>query len=253
MKYSCYALTDIGNVRSNNEDAFILREVWDGRCILAVVVDGVGGNMGGDIAANLACRCIEEDIVNAVDKSNCAEILMASVVRANNVIISQQTNPWLSRMSCVLTAALIDLKSNEAYICHVGDTRLYVIERDELVKVTRDHSIVGPLEESGEITEEQAMRHPRRNVITRSVGKRQLLWDNEYVQTHTVRLESCSVLLCSDGLYDMVPSKKMAEIITDKIDLQERVEKLVGAANEAGGKDNITVILIDLKSEVKED
>lgn len=245
MGYGCYALTDIGNVRLNNEDAFILREIWDGRYLLAAVVDGVGGNTGGDIAANLACSCIEEYIANAVDKNNCAGMLMGAVIHANNAIISQQVNPWLSRMSCVLTASLIDLQRNEVYICHVGDTRLYIFENGELVKITRDHSIVGPLEESGQITEEEAMRHSRRNIITRSLGERLLYWENDFVQAYTLKLEACSILLCSDGLYDMVPSGKIAEIIADKTDIQDRVKRLVVAAKRAGGKDNVTAILID--------
>jgi serine/threonine protein phosphatase PrpC len=150
-------------------------------------------------------------------------------------------------MSCVLTAALINLKTGKMDVCHVGDTRLYMLKDQILTKITSDHSFVGPMEESGQLTELEAMDHPRRNIITRSVGKDILQWGTEYIQTHTIMLEPDStLLLCSDGLYDMVHSSRTVEILSEPISVDKRVDKLIDAALEAGGKDNVTVLVIDL-------
>ena len=246
MKALYYGDTNIGNIRPKNEDAFVLKEVWGGTHLLAVVVDGVGGNGGGDVAADLAARCISEHFDECEQTLDSFVVLQAAVIFANNSIYAQHYNPWLSQMSCVLTAALINLEDGKMDVCHVGDTRMYMLKNDVMTKVTSDHSLIGPLEESGEYTEEQAMKHPQRNIITRSVGKDILHWGTEYIQTHTLHLKPCTLLLCSDGLYDMVHSSHMKRILQEPIPAEKRVEKLIDAALEAGGKDNVTVIVIDL-------
>ena len=246
MKALYYGDTNIGNIRPKNEDAFVLKEVWGGTHLLAVCVDGVGGNGGGDVAANLAVRCISEHLYESKQTTYSLDALQAAVIFANNSIYAQHYNPWLSQMSCVLTAALINLEDGKMDVCHVGDTRMYMLKNDVITKVTSDHSLIGPLEESGQYTEEQAMKHPQRNIITRSVGKDILHWGTEYIQTHTLHLKPCTLLLCSDGLYDMVHSSQMKRILQEPIPADERVEKLIDAALEAGGKDNVTVIVIDL-------
>ncbi|MBR5253509.1 MAG: serine/threonine-protein phosphatase [Bacteroidales bacterium] len=247
MKAIYYGRTNIGNIRPKNEDAFVLNDVWGGSHLLAVVVDGVGGNGGGDVASNLAVRCISEHFRECMHSVNSIDVLQSAVIFANNSIYAQHYNPWLSQMSCVLTAALINLKTGKMDVCHVGDTRLYMLKDQILTKITSDHSFVGPMEESGQLTELEAMDHPRRNIITRSVGKDILQWGTEYIQTHTIMLEPDStLLLCSDGLYDMVHSSRTVEILSEPISVDKRVDKLIDAALEAGGKDNVTVLVIDL-------
>lgn len=237
--------TNKGNVRSKNEDAFVLEKVWGGSHLLAVVIDGVGGNGGGDIAAGLAAKCIGGHLGDCENVSDGLDVLQAAVIYANNSIYAQHCIPSLSQMSCVLTAVLINLETGRMDVCHVGDTRLYMLKDGVFTKVTSDHSIVGPLEESGEYTEEQAMKHSQRNIITRSVGRNVLQWGTEYIQTHTLQLEPCTLLLCSDGLYDMVLSSQMVKILQEPISVDERVDKLMEAALAAGGKDNVTAIVID--------
>lgn len=245
MKALYYGETDIGNVRPKNEDNFVLKEVWGGTHLLAVVIDGVGGNGGGYIAAELAARCISEHFYESERISNSLDVLLAAVIFANNSICAQHYNPY-SQMSCVLTSVLLDLKTGMVDVCHVGDTRLYMFNDGTLTKITSDHSLVGPLEESGKYTEQQAMTHPRRNIITKSIGKEVLHFGTDYIQTHTLQLEPCTLLLCSDGLYDMVHSYTTAQILGEKTPVEERVDKLVAAALAAGGKDNVTVLVIDL-------
>ena len=246
MKTNYYGDTNIGNVRPKNEDNFVLKEIWGGSHLIAVCVDGVGGNGGGDVAANLACKCITDYFNDLNIQTDCLESLISAVRFANNTICSEHYIPYLSQMSCVLTAAILNLENGQMGVCHVGDTRLYMLKDCVLTKVTSDHSIVGPLEESGQITEGEAMVHPSRNIITRSIGKEMLYDGSEFIQRHTLHLEPCTLLLCSDGLYDMVHSSQMKRILQEPIPADERVEKLIDAALEAGGKDNVTVIVIDL-------
>ena len=246
MKALYYGDTNIGNIRPKNEDAFVLKELWGGTHLIAVCVDGVGGNGGGDVAANLACKCITDYFNDLNIPIDCLESLMGAVRFANNTICSEHYIPHLSQMSCVLTAALINLETGQMDVCHVGDTRLYMLKDCVLTKVTSDHSIVGPKEESGQITEQEAMVHPHRNIITRSIGQNILYDGSEFIQTHTLHLEPCTLILCSDGLYDMVHSSQMKRILQEPIPAEKRVEKLIDAALEAGGKDNVTVIVIDL-------
>lgn len=246
MKALYYGDTNIGYIRPKNEDAFVLKEVWGGTHLLAVVVDGVGGNGGGDIAAYLACKCITEHFNELGVLTDSLDNIIGAVRYANNIIYSERRNSAFNQMSCVLTAALINLKTGKMDICHVGDTRLYALRKDVFTKITSDHSIVGSMEESGQISEDAAMRHPRRNIITRSIGKEMLYDDSGYIQTHTLHLEPCTLMLCSDGLYDMVHSSQTKQILQESIPAETRVEKLIDAALEAGGKDNVTVIVIDL-------
>lgn len=246
MKVNYYGDTNIGNVRPKNEDAFVLKELWGGTHLIAVCIDGVGGMGAGDVAANLACKCFADYFRSLTLPTDCLESLIGAVRFANNTICSEHYIPYLSQMSCVLTAALLDLENGNLYVAHVGDTRMYTFKDNVLTKVTSDHSIVGPMEESGQITEQEAMAHPRRNIITRSIGKEILYDDSGYIQTHTLHLEPCTLMLCSDGLYDMVHSSQMKRILQEPIPADERVEKLIDAALEAGGKDNVTVIVIDL-------
>lgn len=246
MKAIYYGDTNIGNIRPKNEDAFVLKEIWGGTHLIAVCVDGVGGNGGGDVAANLACKCIADYFNDLTLQTDCLESLMGAVRFANNTICSEHYIPYLSQMSCVLTAAILNLENGQMGVCHVGDTRLYMFKNDVMTKVTSDHSVVGPKEESGQISEEEAMIHPSRNIITRSIGKEMLYDGSEYIQTHTLHIEPCTLMLCSDGLYDMVHSSLMKRILQEPIPAEKRVEKLIDAALEAGGKDNVTVIVVDL-------
>ena len=246
MKAFYYGDTNIGKVRPKNEDAFVLQAVWEGTHLLAVVVDGVGGYRGGDVAARLACKCIGEHITNFGGNIDNADILQTAVIYANNSICSQHCNPLLSYMSCVMTAVLIDLETGKMDVCHIGDTRLYMLKDERFVKITSDHSLVGPMEESGELSEHQAMTHPRRNIITRSVGQRMLYPGTDYIQTHTIKLIPCTLLLCSDGLYDMVHSSETVRILKEAVSVNARTEQLIEAALNAGGKDNVTAIVIDV-------
>lgn len=248
MRFCYFGKSHIGKVRSKNEDTFLVEEVFGGDYLLAVVVDGIGGESGGDVAAYLAAKCIREHIVSVKELRDSAEVLQAAVIYANNTIHSYRLNPRMCYMGCVLTAMIVNLQTGQIDVCHVGDTRLYIFGNGVLQKLTSDHSMVGPLEESGQLSEEAARRHPMRNRITRSIGSEYLSFGTDYIQHFSHQLNvPCSLLLCSDGLYDMISSGEMRQILDEGKDVSEQVERLVEAALDAGGKDNVTAMVVSLQ------
>lgn len=245
-----FGLTDVGRKRGNNEDAVVIQHIWDDNHILAVAIDGVGGYEGGEVASAMAA----EKIVEYLEKYRNGEridLLKQAVVYANNEIYNaRKENPALSNMSCVLTAVIVEVEQRRINMAHVGDTRLYRLAGGVYTKLSHDQSLVGYREEIGELTEEEAMKHPQRNIINQDVGSRELSYDNkEYIEVATfdINTKSTQLLLCSDGLCDMVMSYQMQSLLETDITTEEKVKALIEAANIAGGKDNITVIVIDLQ------
>lgn len=239
--------TDMGQIRSNNEDAFIAQHIWDKKHILAVAIDGVGGYEGGEIAASLAQKSIIEYLESYYNGER-LELLKQAVIFANNRIYSERKNlPQYSSMSCVLTAVLVETESRRINMAHIGDTRLYQYTNGKIVKLSHDHSLIGYREEIGELTEEEAMKHPQRNVIGRDVGSQFLESSgNDYIEVESFPLIPNSILLlCSDGLCDMITSEQMKIELEKEIPVKEKVDNLIKEANKAGGKDNITVVLVE--------
>ena len=239
--------SDPGQLRSNNEDAFIAQYIWDKKHILAVAIDGVGGYEGGEIASSLAQKCIVEYLERYSDGER-LELLKQAVLSANNTIFSERKNQvQYCNMSCVLTAVLIEVENKVINMAHIGDTRLYQYSNGKIVKLSHDHSLVGYREEMGELTEEEAMKHPQRNVIGRDAGSQFLeSTENDYIEVATFSLlPNSTLLLCSDGLCDMITSKQMCTELEKEYPVEEKVAGLIKAANAAGGKDNITVVLVE--------
>ena len=241
--------TDMGQIRTNNEDAFIAQYIWDEKHILAVAIDGVGGYEGGEIASALAQKSIVE-YLESYSNGERMELLKQAVIFANNRIYSERKSmPQYSSMSCVLTAVLVETESERINMAHIGDTRLYQFANGKLTKLSHDHSLVGYREEIGELTEEEAMKHPQRNVIGRDLGS-QFLEDggHDYIEVETFPLMPNSILLlCSDGLCDMITSEQMSVELVKDLTVKEKVANLIRQANNAGGKDNVTVVLVESK------
>ena len=243
---SYYGMTDPGRCRENNEDAYLLER--KGSYVIAAVADGIGGYEGGEIASYLACKCISDYLLDSPEKDLGEDVLKQAVIYANNAVVSQQQNPRLSSMGCVLTAVLFDLEQHLACMCHIGDTRLYKYKDGVLTKLSQDHSLVGLQEDAGVLSEEEAMSHPRRNIITRFIGNVRLDWNTIYMMDLSFPIEvDTQYLICSDGLYDMVSSAEIMEVLAQEGNQQQKVEALINRANLAGGKDNITVIILETK------
>lgn len=243
---SYYGRTDQGRCRENNEDAYLLEQ--QGRYVIAVVADGIGGYEGGEVASYLACKCISDYLRDSPERDLGEDVLKQAVIHANNAVVSQQQNPRLSSMGCVLTAVLFDLEQHLACMCHVGDTRLYKYKDGVLTKLSRDHSLVGLQEDAGLLSEKEAMSHPRRNIITRFIGNSRLDWDTTYMMDLSFPIEvDTQYLICSDGLYDMIASTEIMEVLAQEGNQQQKVEALINRANLAGGKDNITTVILGTK------
>ena len=248
------ALTDIGRVRENNEDTYIAKLIWDDSHVLIAAIDGMGGEEGGEIAASIARDAIVKYLEDFHDDTP-LNLIKRALADANNEIVRyKEAQPKYRRMGCVATAGIFDLEANTLSIAHVGDSRLYSYSNGELKKLTHDHSLVGYQEEQGIITEEQAMRHPRRSVIERCLGDENHYSDDKsFIEAAVFPLISESTFLfCSDGLSDVLSSSEIAECLEQDIPVEEKCKLLIDKANEAGGKDNITVALAKVWQETEE-
>ena len=226
---SFFGNTDMGCVRKNNEDTFVVRNIWDDGHLLAVVVDGVGGYEGGEVAAAIARDTIVE-YLGKYPNGERLELLKQAVISANDKVLEGKSkSEELSGMSCVLTAILVEVADLRVNMVHVGDTRLYQYAYGKLRKLSHDQSVVGYLEDNGLISEEEAMLHPQRNVISHYVGSEEFKEEgDEYVETSSFPLVPTSTLmLCSDGLSDLVPSDRISSVLSMTVSPEEKVNILI--------------------------
>jgi PPM family protein phosphatase len=249
MAENFFGITDTGKVRDNNEDAFIAETVMNNRFIIACAIDGVGGYSGGEIAAAITRESIFENF--SKPSGDLIEAMRTAFIVANKKIFDEKLHTREhSKMACVLTLAIIDIENNQFYYAHVGDTRLYLLRDSSLVKISKDHSFVGFLEDSGRIDEDSAMKHLKRNEINKALGfGREIETQTDYIETGTSPfLPGDTLLLCSDGLTDMVNKEAITAILIKPTSLEEKANELVAEANSNGGKDNITVVLVQNNS-----
>jgi protein phosphatase len=229
------ALTDTGRRRLQNEDTFVCEPP------LFAVADGMGGAQAGELASRLAAAAIEERAAGLR-----GELAVAGLVReANSRIFDRaRRDPAVAGMGTTITIVLVDEEEGSAAIGHVGDSRAYRVRAGALEQLTSDHSLVAELVRTGRLTEDEAVSHPHRSVITRALGT-----DEEVeVDTHTVGLEPGDLLLlCSDGLTSMLRDDAILTLAgVAGADPGELTEALVAAANAAGGEDNITVVAFEV-------
>jgi parallel beta-helix repeat protein len=232
--------TDVGRQRSSNED----RAHADESNGIFLVVDGMGGHAAGEKAAATAAEIIPRELERSGGESE--QSIREAITKANNEIFnSARARPEWTGMACVLTLAVAH--GEKLTVGHVGDSRLYLAYTGRLRKLTNDHSPVGEREDRGDLTEEEAMRDPRRNVVFRDVGSRMHSpADEEFIETRSYPFRpDAAFLLCTDGLSDVLTSREMNAIVQRYDGDPQRVaDELVEAANEAGGKDNISVIFV---------
>lgn len=229
-----YGITDKGMVRKSNQDCFYISEQgsW---CVIA---DGMGGHNGGETASTMAVRIISE--VMAQPNDDAEDALRTAIVAANNAVYKKSTEKSeLDGMGT--TVVLLKMDGSIAYIGHVGDSRAYYINGEKIIQLTKDHSIVQKLIDSGTITPNQAKNHPQKNLITRAVGTERFV---EIDVNRVICTAGDYILLCTDGLSSMVDDKDIFNIIMENPDTA--VKNLVDAANSAGGRDNVTAVLIKL-------
>ena len=244
-----YSATDVGQKRKMNQDyVFVSQSPVGNLPNLFVVADGMGGHNAGDFASSHAVKTLVNEISEDAD-FNPVKVIRHAIETANTEIMDQaQKDVHLRGMGTTIVVATI--VGHYAYVANVGDSRLYVIQ-EEIHQVTKDHSLVQEMVRMGEIKEEEARNHPDKNIITRALGAERTV-DIDFFD---LKLEPGSVILmCSDGLSNMVEDAKLQQIIlTPEKELNERGEELLREANQNGGKDNIAVVLIEpFTNEVKE-
>ncbi len=233
-------VSDPGLQRDTNEDRVFVDE--DAGVFL--VVDGIGGQAAGEKAAELAVEVISNRLCAADGPSE--QCVREAIAAANNEIfhVAQSNDEWRG-MACVLTLALA--REDRVTVGHVGDSRLYLAWDGKLRKLTSDHSPVGEREDQGELTEWEAMRHPRRHQVFRDVGSQlREPGDEDFIEIRSFPFyPDAALLLCSDGLSDMVPSSEIGAIVESYDGDPEKVSRqLVEAANRGGGKDNVSVVFV---------
>ncbi len=250
MNYSFFGLTDVGQKRSHNEDAFLFDESHG----LAVVADGMGGHAAGEVASGIAVEVIHE-FIKTMDKegevtwpfeynnefSFEANLLIAGINLANDKILQKvDENNKLKGMGTTVVAGLF--KGGKVTIAHIGDSRGYYFRNGKLNLITEDHSWVNEQLKKGIISEEQAREHPFKNVVTQALGSgEKLLVDIDEVKTENDDI----FLFCSDGVNSMLSYDEMQSIFENYCkNIEDLAKKLIEAANNAGGDDNITVIIV---------
>lgn len=238
-----YGQTDKGMVRETNQDYICFGKFSD-NVPWAIVCDGMGGSSSGDVASKVAAQSIRENIEklykSGMHPSNLKNLLLASVNIANiNVFDLANEDEKHKGMGTTVVAAI--LKEGVASIVNVGDSRAYIIGENEVTQLTKDHSMVQELIDQGKITKEEAETHPKKNIITRAVGALKEV-DADYTEVDISPGDK--LLLCTDGLTNCLSAGKISEIVFSEEDPEKICEKLIEAANERGGPDNISCVYI---------
>jgi protein phosphatase len=243
------SISDTGRVRQNNEDAcggFIPEDESERRRLgaLFIVADGMGGHRGGEIASRLAVQTIRSVYFSAADDDRRAALLDA-FAKANAAILSQSVaDAALFGMGTTCTALAVH--DGLAYLSHIGDTRAYLFREGRITQLTTDHSLVGEMVRSGMISDEDARTHPRRNVITRSLGIQEAVAADAPEAPAPVQ-RGDQFVLCSDGLTSFVSDGDIASALARGTPAQA-CRQLVDAANARGGRDNITVVVVAVRA-----
>lgn len=234
--------TDIGKARKMNQDTFCYGTFGDTGCY-AVVCDGMGGHNAGNIASKLACDIIGKQIADGFREemnANLVRNLLMSSVAAANAEVYERSKMGEEYFGMGTTVIAAILRGSLLHIAHVGDSRAYIVNSGEFAQITRDHSIVQELLEAGKISDEDARNHPQKNLITRAVGINEQI-QVDYLETMLNRDDK--VLICSDGLTNSCTEEEIHRIVMDT-PVADIPQKLIDRANEHGGMDNITVVII---------
>ena len=237
---SC-GITDIGKVRKENQDSFVIERV--AAYTLGVVCDGMGGENAGDVASATACRLIEKffhrDIREGMSEGSAKAVIFSAISAANAKVYSMaKENPAYHGMGTTLVLAVV--VGEQMHIVNIGDSRIYMVEKRAVKQLTRDHTLVQNMIDRGELSVEEAEHHPKKHYITRAIGVGDTL-DIDY-QMYELKKESV-VLLCTDGLSNYLKLEKLPELLKSCI-RKGSLQELIDYANNRGGSDNITAVVL---------
>lgn len=241
MRFTCAARTDVGIVRSGNEDSYLMSSERG----LFVIADGMGGHAAGEVASEMAARIVAEEfrpVRGMTDQEMMAQ--MVAAIRTANGAVFRRTLSEPDKRGMGTTATVMSLLPRRYLIGQVGDSRAYLLRGGVLTQLTKDHSYVQEQVDAGRLTPEDARTHPYANVITRCVGSSEDVVPDLYIGTLEVH---DLVLLASDGLTGMIDDEELREILMSELDLEPKVDTLITAANRRGGLDNITTVLVRIE------
>lgn len=237
-----YYLTDPGKVRTHNEDSVIIVKDNMGEYLLAVA-DGMGGHKGGEIASSIAISHIGKrfkELSSIGTKEDAINWIKSEVSEANRLIYKYTAeNPESKGMGTTLVLAV--LTKDFLLFGNIGDSSGYVYKNKMIHKITNDHTLVNLLVKSGELTEEEAKDHPRKNVLMRALGAATKV----EMDIFDVEMDVDGIFLCSDGLTNMLDNNQISKVLSDKLTIEEKLNKLVIKSNNRGGTDNISVAFLD--------
>jgi PPM family protein phosphatase len=246
--------TDLGNVRTNNEDAASFFRIADETILrekgyLLIVADGMGGHLAGEVASRMAVDIIAENYYRQSNERNIEKILSKAFNAANKEIY-EQASANETQKGMGTTATALAVVATKIYYAHAGDSRAYLYKGNKISRITEDHTYVQELVNNGDITLEQAEVHPQRNILTNAMGTKPALRVDTGKCPENFD-ENARLLICSDGLYDYLTDEELAKVLAVG-SLQQAADFLIAEAKNRGGKDNITVILAELSGEKKQ-
>ncbi len=249
MMVKVCGMSDIGQYRQLNEDSFKICGFEDGALLgICVLADGMGGHNAGEIASGTAATVIVDELVETLAEQDDKQItknIQGAVDFANSTVYEMSVkNPGQSGMGTTLVVAYV--RDSLVRFANIGDSRAYVISPGDICRITVDHSVVEELVQRGTITREEARNHPDKNIITRALGTESFV-DADFYDYTAVPGET--VILCSDGLTEMVTDDEIKNIINDSENIDEAVKALIDEANKNGGVDNITVVALQFTKE----
>ena len=236
-----FSMTHVGQRREINQDYMFTSDTAVGNLPnLFLVADGMGGYAAGEYASRFTVEKIVEHIKES-DEKEPVTLLKEAVQYANRLLLAEaNADPDKAGMGTTIVAATCE--AGKIYVANVGDSRLYIVNQERIVQITRDHSLVEEMVRMGELDKRDAKGHPDKNIITRAIG---VLPDVTVDFFETTAAPGDTLLLCSDGLTNMVDDEQIKRIILGQRDIVEKAERLVHIANENGGSDNITVVLAE--------
>ena len=237
-----FYLTDSGKVRAHNEDSVIITKNQSGDYLMAVA-DGMGGHSAGEIASSIVVshisKCFNEDFCN-MEKSKAVEWVREMAKEVNDLIFNYVAeHPESKGMGTTLVLAIVTV--DYVLIGNIGDSSGFVIKDNKLHKVTYDHTLVNLLIKAGELTEEEAKDHPKKNVLMKALGANNPI----DIDIYDCDMDISSVLLCSDGLTSMLDNEQIEKVLTSDQEIEEKVIKLIRKSNNRGGMDNISIAYLE--------
>lgn len=237
-----FYLTDSGKVRAHNEDSVIITKNQSGDYLL-MVADGMGGHSAGEIASSIVVshisNCFNEDFCN-MEKSRAVDWIRSMASEVNDLIFDYvETHPESKGMGTTLVLSIVT--NDYVLIGNIGDSSGFVMKNEKLHKVTYDHTLVNLLIKAGELTEEEARNHPKKNVLMKALGANNPI----DIDIYDCDMDISSILLCSDGLTSMLENEQIEKVLLSDLEIEEKVIKLIRKSNNRGGTDNISIAYLE--------